>query len=55
MDWWTRDPEPWSRNWETEEIEEDDTLPPEPIFRVRVAQTVSNWSLVVKESKKWAY
>jgi hypothetical protein len=35
MDWWTKDPDPWSRNWEGGEIEDDDSVPPEPIFRVQ--------------------
>jgi len=33
MDWWNKEPDTWTRNWEGEEIEEDDSEPLPPIIR----------------------
>lgn len=48
MDWWHQDPDPWSRNWEGEEIEEDETVPATPIFRVSNKTLSITYGLVVK-------
>lgn len=35
MDWWNKDPEPWSRNYEGEEVEDEKVVTPnQAIFRV---------------------